>query len=232
MPNISRFAALALLAIALLFAPAADAQHTCYSEAVTSQTSKSVPYSTHGKSAPYTIVVLNSSGVVVPSGYTVTKNSANDFTVSFGSSFTGTVKICRGYSYPTTQSWNFEPTYGVVPGSLGNTAWLKICGDCSGSNHAARSKNGHSAIMAKYEEFSRYIQSDGSVTVRVWIANGVMHFGVSDAGGGSLIGSAPLYVVDNNVSSFPSGVFDIFEGTISTSGGVTTWTSVTDKRGW
>lgn len=226
MSNFSKLAALALLAIATLFAPEASAQ-SCYSQAITSVTTVTINASTHGKSPSYSITVLDSNGQVKVGGYTIKKNSSNDFQIDFPASQTGTVKICGPYTYPTSHSWDFEPTYGV---SGSNGAWLKICDSCS--TYAARSKNGQNAIFTGYQHFSRNMSSDGTVTVRAWIKDGVMNIGTSDNGGGTLVLTGPRFAIVGNVSAFPSNVFDIFQGDLVTSGGVTTWQNVSDLRGW
>lgn len=225
--NSSKFAAVALLVAAFLFSgPALEAQ-SCYSQAITSVTTVTVPYSTHGKSPSYSITILDGSGNIKPNGYTLQKNSSNDIKVDFPASQTGTVKICGGYTYPTSHAWDFDLVYAV---SGSNSAYLTICDSCGGT-YAARGKNGQNAIMGGYQRWSRNM-ADGTVTVRAWFKDGILVIGTSDNGGGSLALTGPRFVIQGNVSAFPSNVFDLFEGTITTTGGVSTWTSATDLRGW
>lgn len=226
MNTISKFAAIAVLA---LFASFQLAAQSCYSEPVTSQTSVTVNQSTHQKSPGFSLRVLDSNGNVrLRNTYSVTKNSSDDFTFSFGASFTGSVYVCGGYSVPSNHSWDAEPVASISA----NQGVLSICGSCASGNgnFAARSYNGHSFIMSSQHQFQRALSSDGSITVRAWIANGVLYFGVSDSGGGYTNPSHSAVSIQNNVSAFPSSVIELFEGTLQSSGGVHSWTSTTDKR--
>lgn len=229
--NSSKLFALVLLATSVLFtAQEASAQFTCSTHTITSQTSVSIPQTTHNRTGPISVNLFDSNGVAkLTNTYTNTVNSSYDVSLSFPASFTGSAKICGPFS-ETTYSYDFRPDHTTTGG--GAEAVLNICADCSASPYSARRKNGHAALMSSVHTWQRNVAEGASVTLRVWIANGELVFGISDNNGGSLNPTHGRVRIAPNTTAFPSNVFDIFEGTATKTSGVVTWSNVTDKRGW
>lgn len=211
--------------VACLLAITAAAQWTPYTQTVTSATSVTILGSTHGKTDQLNVRVLDSNGYVRPrSSYSVTKNSSRDITISWTNAFTGTVQIRGGFSY-TSNSWDFEPTFSQNGGGY---SVMTICSACTSSSYAFRTVyDGNSFGMGRSISFEHSGAAHPTV-VRAWIEGGKIVFGTSNSSGGFCSEtSTGQCEVRTNISSFPSGVAQLGEGTTSAQFG---WSSTSDKR--
>lgn len=201
---------------------------TTYQAAVTSTTSHYIAQSTHGIACTgqYGVRVLDSSGNRYLN-FSISRDGSCNVTFTWPNSFTGTVRL-RGPFSPTAASTDFEAS--VWDGDEDTDAYVRICASCTTTNYAYRVGYG---VM----EASRYFlfggQGEGmNATVRAWINEGKLYFSTSTSAGGSCIGGLENDCeVQTNVSSFPSGVKEIFECVVThPNNQPNRWGTCVDKR--
>lgn len=200
-----------------------------YSKAVTSVTSVSIPSSEHGLgcSGTLSIRVLDSSGNLLSrSSYTRSiSNCTVNLTFSF--SFTGTVKLKGPYSVTSAYS-DFEVT--AEDGTSGTEAKMRVCSQCSSTSYAYRSDAG---IMESQRSWTFNGQGNGQTsTIRVFLEGNTLVFASSTSSGGSCDAVNSDCEVRTFVSSFPSGVKQLFQGSLFHDGSKNRWTSTSDLRGY
>lgn len=172
MKTMHRAVVCALLAVSAGFAS------TTYTQSVSSVTSVTIPGTTHNLGCQqYGIRVYDSNGVRQPtSAYTASINSSTfDATVTFGSSFTGTVKLQGCYSL-TSASTDFQVT--------DSASEIMVCADCSDSAPAVRTYLGEWFADPGVVNF---ISNGDQTTATIWVYldlfTGHVTFGVSAASG-------------------------------------------------
>lgn len=191
---------------------------TYYQQSVNNQTSVTITNATHGiGGSPIAVRVYNNSGVRQPtSTYSVSVNGSYDVTVSWGSSFTGTVKLSGFYTSDTNNENDFKPTLGTSSPPYGNIDQFRVCYGCGDSVHESVRTASRKYIMWGN---GVYQHTTGACTLRVYIEDNRLKFGLS-AGSGSCSGAIVegSGQVENNVSSFPSGSVKIGEASTASSG--------------
>jgi len=127
----------------LILATAAFARST-YTTNISSTNSTAITNAQHGLNSPaYSVLVYNSSGTKQPTSaysWTVDQNTYA-VTITFNSTFTGTVKLVATYPNFTSADQDFKVTV-----SPGDPTHLKVCSGCE-TNYAKRSYQGRNLAM-------------------------------------------------------------------------------------
>jgi len=239
----TRFAAL-LLASVMGSLPA-FATITSKTYAVTNENSLSIPYSSSSNSTNHQFAstklgmsVYDNSGALVLPGYGYTKaqnTSTFDITITFSSSFTGTVKLFGIFDPDTTASGDFAVTKGVgTP-----TNQLEVCASCSMSSYARR----YSSATGKYHLGVRKVSfyqphTITYATVYVWLdSNNRVVFGTTSnstgAGEYCTAGGQGNCLIQWAVTGYPAGVQHLGHATFTDSQYTEgNFGAVTDDRSW
>lgn len=213
------FLALALQALAI----------DTFTQSVSSQTSITITAATHGlSSSKIAVSVYNSGGVLQPTNsYTPVVYTDKTVTVSWGSSFTGTVKLRAAFPGPDTED-------AFKLGNSGSNVY--VCQGATGSEYQRKTVSGVVHVCAAELQYTAAGSAQCAQTVtRVYVEHGKMYFAMYAPGGagchGSISGADTAHRELNTVNSewdWPSGVLKIV--TIKHYG--TNVTDVIDERPW
>jgi len=195
----------------VIFALAAFAGE--YTATVSNETSKSITAATHGlgcSTKRIGVAVYNSSAVLIDrSQYSVSGDSSCNITVNFSGYFTGSVKL-RGPFSLSNRSDDYEPAHYDIDES----SEIVICPSCADNYYSYRAGIG----VMEYPRYFRFtnVAQTSTRTVRVWMKDGVLYFGISASVSAVCTSSQGDCVVQTGVSAFPdNGEFRIAQGNMT-----------------
>ncbi|HEU0119249.1 MAG TPA: hypothetical protein VFQ91_01905 [Bryobacteraceae bacterium] len=182
-----------------------------YERTVVSATSTTITNAQHGFGSKYlAVLVYDSESIRVQPGSTPGYSYSIDpstysVTVTFSSSFTGTVKLIGPFTGTTSSNSDFQVSIGVESGA----GILRVCGDCTSVYYALRSWGGKSWYSAGPTTLTLTAAGGGGVW-RSWLENQKVVFGYSYSGvGGAATCNGLPCEVRFNVSDYPSGVIPL-----------------------
>jgi hypothetical protein len=177
---------------------------THYNQSFTNQTEVAISYSSHGIASQYIAVrVYSEAGALQPSSlysYTIGGASSYTVTITFSPAYTGSVKLSGSFGPPdSSNSYDFKATLS------GENA--VVCSGCGFENITRRSYSGK--IYVALETHGGYVHSIGACTLRVYVEDNKVIYGLSAASSscnGSCTGNCQ---VQYSISDYPSGVLKI-----------------------
>lgn len=198
---------LALAALLLMVFSLPALAVSTHSHAVNGSTAVTITNAQHGMGSQYFGVHVydNNDQRIQPSGspgYSYSINASTyAVTVSFGSTFTGTVKITGPFTTHTSDSRDFAPSIVVSSGGF-----FKVCAGCTTTDYALRSYSGRSWYQANPSTLTLGASGNGG-TVYVWLEGDKVVYGYTYTWEGSAWCTSPCEM-RSGVGGFPSsGVF-------------------------
>lgn len=233
MKSVFRFSAV-ILAV-LVFVAAASASTTVKTFSVSGSSSYQITAQQHEFQTRYfgPRVYDGNGAVVSDANYSYTINDDTLlFTIQFGSTFAGTIKLEGLFGGTNTEHWWDWYANASFDDDIQRYR-VTVCGICGEEyGYAIRNVNGKRYVGKAYFQYTH--SSSASGTLRVYLKDNKLVFGLSGSSGQASgycepSARASHCAVVNSVSSFPAGSVAIAEAEYGTGNYLG---SLTDRRPW